>query len=54
MAKKQKKKEIAFLVCSETGDRNYTIRKKPGSPKLKLKKYCPKLRKHTLHEEKKK
>ncbi len=54
MAKPKKKKEIVFLVCEETGDRNYTIWKKPGSTKLSLKKYSPRLRKHTLHTEKKK
>ena len=27
---------------------------KPGGEKLKLKKYCPRLRKHTIHNEKKK
>jgi large subunit ribosomal protein L33 len=54
MAKPKKKKEIVFLVCSETGDRNYTIRRKAGSEKLQLKKFCPRLRKHTLHVEKKK
>lgn len=54
MAKPKKKREIVHLVCSETGERNYTIRKKPGTPKLELKKYCPRVRKHTLHVEKKK
>jgi len=54
MAKKKKKKEIVHLVCSETGERNYTIRKRSGTPKLQLKKYCPRLRRHTLHVEKKK
>jgi large subunit ribosomal protein L33 len=54
MAKPKKKKEIVFLVCAETGERNYTILKKPGTPKLELKKYCPRLRKHTVHVEKKK
>ncbi|MBI5852918.1 MAG: 50S ribosomal protein L33 [Planctomycetes bacterium] len=54
MAKPKKKKEIVHLVCSETGDRNYTILKKPGAAKLELKKYCARLRKHTLHTEKKK
>ena len=51
---KAKKKEIIFLVCEETGDRNYTFFKKSGAPKLELKKYCPRLRKHTKHVEKKK
>jgi len=52
--KKKKKSESVFLVCQETGDYNYTVRRKPGSEKLKLNKYCPRLRKHTLHVEKKK
>ena len=54
MAKSKKKAEVVFLVCEETGDMNYTLRRKPGGEKLKLKKYCPRLRKHTLHNEKKK
>ena len=55
MGKKNKdKREVVFLVCSETGDRNYTIRKKPKAPKVELKKYSPRLRKHTVHTEKKK
>jgi len=58
MAKKsgrrKRKVESVFLVCEETGDYNYTIRRKLGGEKLKLSKYCPRLRKHTLHVEKKK
>jgi large subunit ribosomal protein L33 len=55
MAKKSKDKtEIVYLVCSETGDRNYTIRKKTKGEKLELKKYSPRLRRHTVHTEKKK
>ena len=54
MAKSKKKCETLFLVCEETGDYNYTIRRKPGGEKLKLSKYSPRLRKHTLHVEKKK
>ncbi len=55
MAGKSKKKvETVFLVCEETGEYNYAIRRKPGGEKLKLMKYSPKLRKHTLHAEKKK
>jgi large subunit ribosomal protein L33 len=54
MAKSKKKAEVVFLVCEETGDMNYVLRRKPGGEKLKLKKYCPRLRKHTLHNEKKK
>lgn len=52
--KKKKKIETVFLVCEETGDYNYTLRRKIGGTKLKLKKYCPRLRRHTLHTEKKK
>ena len=51
---KKKKLEVMHLVCEETGDYNYTICRKTGGEKLKLKKYCPRLRKHTLHVEKKK
>jgi len=54
MAKVKKKVESVFLVCDETGDYNYTIRRKSGGEKLKLKKYSPRLRRHTLHIEKKK
>ena len=51
---KKKKAETVFLVCEETGAYNYSLRRKPGGEKLKLKKYCPKLRRHTEHAEKKK
>lgn len=50
----KKKAETVYLVCEETGDYNYIVRRKPGGEKLKLSKYCPRLRKHTLHVEKKK
>ena len=51
---KKKKKETIFLVCDECGSYNYSLRRKQGSEKLKLMKYCPKMRRHTLHSEKKK
>ena len=54
MAKGKKKLEVIHLVCEETGDQNYTLRRKSGGEKLKVKKYSPRLRKHTLHVEKKK
>ena len=54
MAKSRKKSESVFLVCEETGDYNYTIKRKAGGEKLKLKKYSPRLRRHTVHVEKKK
>ncbi len=54
MAKSKKKVETVFLVCEETGDYNYTLRRKSGGEKLKLKKYSPRLRRRSLHVEKKK
>jgi large subunit ribosomal protein L33 len=54
MAKSKKKLEVVHLVCEETGDYNYTLRRKSGGEKLKVKKYSPRLRKHTVHVEKKK
>jgi large subunit ribosomal protein L33 len=54
MAKSKKKKETTFLVCQETGDINYVLLRKPGAEKLQLKKYSPRLRKVTLHQEKRK
>lgn len=50
----KKKAETVFLVCEECGEYNYIVRKKPGGTKLKLKKFCSRLRKHTNHVEKKK
>ena len=41
MGKSKKKVEIVFLACEETGDLNYTIRRKTGGEKLKLMKYSP-------------
>ena len=50
----KKKAETIFLTCEETGDINYTLKRKSGGEKLRLKKYSPRLRKHTWHIEKKK
>jgi large subunit ribosomal protein L33 len=52
--KKKKKVEVVFLVCEETGDYNYTLRRKTGGEKLRLRRYCPRVRRHTWHAEKKK
>ena len=52
--KSKKKAETVFLVCEETGDYNYVLKRKSGGEKLRLKKYSPRLRKHTVHVEKKK
>jgi large subunit ribosomal protein L33 len=49
----KEKVEHIVLVCTETGDMNYYTSRAKTSPKLELKKYNPKLRKHTLHKEKK-
>jgi large subunit ribosomal protein L33 len=49
----KEKREYVVMVCQETGDLNYYTSRAKTSPKLELKKYSPKLRKHTLHKEKK-
>jgi large subunit ribosomal protein L33 len=49
----KEKVEHIVLVCTETGDMNYYTSRAKTSPKLELKKYNPRLRKHTLHKEKK-
>jgi large subunit ribosomal protein L33 len=54
MAKSKKKAETVFLACKDSGDYNYTLKRKPGGEKLAIKKYCPACRKHTEHTEKKK
>lgn len=59
MAKAKLNREWVFLQCSETGDLNYrtNIKVKGGiSEKLRagLMKYCPRLRKHTMHKIKRK
>ena len=59
MAKKAADREFVWLQCTESGDLNYRtpIRVKGGiAEKLKdgLKKYSPRLRKHTLHKIKRK
>ena len=53
---KSKAREYVFLQCSETGELNYRtqVRVQGGVPKLTLKKYCPKLRRHTEHKLKRK
>jgi len=60
MAKgKKQNREWVWLQCTETGDLNYrtNVNVKGGLPeKLRsgLKKYSPRLRKHTLHKVKRK
>jgi large subunit ribosomal protein L33 len=48
-------REYVWLECTETGMRNYRVQKETrGTERLELKKYCPKLRKHTVHKESRK
>ena len=46
-------RETIALKCTECGDVNYTITKNkklhPG--KVEIKKYCKRLKKHTIHKE---
>jgi large subunit ribosomal protein L33 len=53
---KATKREYVWLQCSESGDLNYRVSVSVlgGNPKLELKKYCPRLRKRTLHKVKRK
>ncbi|MDA1313285.1 MAG: 50S ribosomal protein L33 [Acidobacteria bacterium] len=46
-------REQITLECTETKDRNYTTtkNKKTATGRLELKKYSPRLRRHTLHRE---
>ena len=60
MGKKSKEsRAYVWLQCTETGDLNYrtSARLTGGMPerlKKGLRKYCPKLRRHTLHKVKRK
>ncbi|MFP7699618.1 50S ribosomal protein L33 [Candidatus Phytoplasma pyri] len=44
---------LVKLICVECGRENYHTDKKKTTPLLKFKKYCPFLRKYTIHKEKK-
>lgn len=46
-------REKIILACTESKQRNYiTYKNKKNNPeRLELKKYCPLLRKHTIHRE---
>ena len=54
MAKENR--EMVWLQCIETGDLNYRTELKVigGAPKIELKKYSPRLRRHTMHKIKRK
>ena len=49
-------REYVSLECNKCRNRNYRTDKQTGggAPKLKIKKYSPRLRRHTVHVEKKK
>jgi len=49
----KEKREYVMMVCAESGDINYFTSRAKTAQKLELKKYNPKLRKHTIHKEKK-
>ena len=52
MARKKSKRENVWLECSQCKERNYrtNVSVAEGTPKLSLKKYCKKERKHTAHK----
>jgi large subunit ribosomal protein L33 len=56
MAKKAVAREYVFLECPDCKSRNYRTSKKTkgGAAKLELAKFCPKCRKHTTHNERRK
>ncbi len=55
MAKKKWGVTKVALVCEESKTTNYFTKiNKTITPKLRLKKYCPKLQKHTRHSSKEK
>ena len=54
MAKKKSlAREYVWLKCTETGDLNYRVSRNKNNLEgpLQVKKYCPRLRRHTLHKE---
>ena len=52
----KKNREWVWLQCTETGDLNYRtqIKVAGGVQKVEVKKFNPKLRRHTLHKVKRK
>ncbi|MFH1899247.1 MAG: 50S ribosomal protein L33 [Patescibacteria group bacterium] len=53
MAKKKGNRILIAMECTETGMRSYITEKNRvnSTEKIELKKYNPRLRKHTLHKE---
>jgi large subunit ribosomal protein L33 len=56
VAMAKENREMVWLQCSETGDLNYRteIKVAGGVQKIEVKKYSPRLRRHTLHKVKRK
>lgn len=48
----KEKREHVMLVCQETGDINYYTSRSKLTAKLELLKYNPRLRRRTVHKEK--
>jgi large subunit ribosomal protein L33 len=47
-------RNVVALKCTETGHLNYFVergKKKGDRAKIEVKKFCPKLRRHTIHKE---
>jgi large subunit ribosomal protein L33 len=55
MAKTQKRESV-WLQCTECNDLNYrtSVNVQGGTPKMQLKKYCPRTRTRTAHKIKRK
>ena len=53
MAKKKGNRILVGLECTETGMRSYVSQKNRinTNEKMEIKKYNPKLKKHTIHKE---
>jgi len=53
---KSNKREFVWLQCVDCGDLNYrvSVNVQGGTPKLELKKFCARTRKHTVHKVKRK
>jgi large subunit ribosomal protein L33 len=53
---KSVKREYVWLQCTECGDLNYrvSVNVQGGTPKLELKKYCPRTRNRQTHKVKRK
>ncbi len=53
---KSSKREYVWLQCTDCGDLNYrlSVNVQGGTPKLELKKYCPRTRNRQNHKVKRK